>query len=181
MNCPTLTKNHVKSHLQKYRDALKKGKITVEEHYNNDRKSSFSTDFLEDDNSDCEMDESDRPGSDGFCQERTSEPQHHKHLDKQLPPTQKTDIQGGEEDVFLQILKVVSEQDRSVLLQLVDTMKQMTSPDNCAAMLRGYNLGVCVGARFASVLDNQTSQPTSISPDTNNDLDIQIPVFTPLF
>ncbi len=90
---------------------------------------------------------------------------HHSHHDQQVQ--QQNNTTESVDDVFLSILRTVAAQDRQVLLELVDSMKQITKPEQCAAMLRGFNMGVCVGVRFANCIQASTSpsSSSSSSPD----------------
>jgi hypothetical protein len=89
------------------------------------------------------------------------QPRHHSHHDQQVQSqlTQSSETQPIN-DVFLNILKNVATQDRQILLELVDLMKQMSRPEQCSAMLRGFNMGVCVGVKFANSILQQSPSPS---------------------
>jgi hypothetical protein len=183
MNQPRLTKNHVKSHLQKYREALKKGKIRPDSTTSFNANSPFVMDPY-DEGSDVENDapapkkksrklkaEDEVMNSPDSTNDITRTMRHHTHNIQQVQNQQAGDNEDGEvNDVFLSILRVAAQSDRKVLLELVETMKQMTKPEHCNVMLRGFNMGVVVGVRFANLISEHSPSPptTNSSPDSSD-------------
>jgi SHAQKYF class myb-like DNA-binding protein len=151
MGQPSLTKNQVKSHLQKYRESIKKGKIQVA----SDGTIITPSESYEIDQS---LDRSENNSS-----------RHNQHNDRQIHTTPSM-ISNTISDTFLCILNLVASQDKDVLHELVDVMGEMNNPELCSAMLRGFNTGVCVGMKF-----HKYASPSILREDSPMDSDINSP------
>ncbi|KAL0482340.1 hypothetical protein AKO1_012979 [Acrasis kona] len=223
MNQSVLTKNHVKSHLQKYREALKKGKIVMDEQGRFTNNAQMFNDCDSDDQNSISdqynnVDLNQTQEEDEIKQLRLQQKKQQLQLQKQQQKQQQLlqqqqqqqkqllqqkqeqqqllldqkmeqerleqrrkeqeseqseDSNNDQElnDTFLAILKNVAAYDRDVLLQLVQTMKDLSNQDHCSAMLRGFNIGVCVGVKFGHLLNQNTTSPTTTNSTNSSPSD----------
>ncbi len=175
MGQPSLTKNQVKSHLQKvsqfmlhltiyqYRESIKKVKIIKLVSNRVQGKIQVASDgTIITPSESYEIDQS-------LDRSENNSSRHNQHNDRQIHTTPSM-ISNTISDTFLCILNLVASQDKDVLHELVDVMGEMNNPELCSAMLRGFNTGVCVGMKF-----HKFASPSILRDDSPMDSDINSP------